>query len=100
MDSSVEVSLTGTSHQDSLSGAKTSGSVSTWMTVVCSLALATFTAAAPMASSTPSGRLGAGASSTSFWWRRWAEQSRSATHTQLPWVSAMICISMWRGHVR
>ena len=39
-------------------------------------------------------------SSTSFWWRRWAEQSRSPTHTQLPWVSPMICISTWRGHVR
>src|SRR3982750_940289 len=43
-DSRVEVSDTGTSHHDSLSGAKISGSVSTWITVVRSLALATLTA--------------------------------------------------------
>ncbi len=46
------------------------------------------------------GNAGAGLSSMSFWWRRCAEQSRSATQTQLPWVSAMTCISMWRGQVR
>ena len=44
VDSRVEVSMTGTSHQDSLSGAAISGSVSTWITVVRSLALATLTA--------------------------------------------------------
>src|SRR5258707_13173053 len=44
VDSSVDVSETGTSHQDSLSGAGISGLVSTWITVVRSLALATLTA--------------------------------------------------------
>ena len=47
-----------------------------------------------------SGNSGAGDSSISFWWRRWAEQSRSPTHTTLPCVSPMICISTWRGQVR
>ena len=47
-----------------------------------------------------SGNSGAGASSTSFWWRRWAEQSRSPTQTPLPWLSQTICISTWRGLVR
>jgi hypothetical protein len=46
------------------------------------------------------GNAGRGDSSMSFWWRRCAEQSRSPTHTQLPWLSAMICISTWRGQVR
>ncbi len=36
MDSSPETSETGTSQQDSLSGAEISGSVSTWITVVTS----------------------------------------------------------------
>ena len=53
-----------------------------------------------MAVRTSAGKAGAGLSSTSFWCRRWAEQSRSPIHTALPWPSAMICISMWRGHVR
>ena len=53
-----------------------------------------------MAWRTSAGKAGAGLSSISFWWRRWAEQSRSPTHTQLPWVSAMTCISTWRGQVR
>ena len=45
------------------------------------------------------GSPGAGLSSMSFWWRRWDEQSRSPSHSALPWVSASTCISMWRGHV-
>lgn len=44
MDSRVEVSLTGTSHHDSLLGAGTSGSVSTWMTVLVGDSLAAVTA--------------------------------------------------------
>ena len=40
---------------------------------------------------------GAGASSTTFWWRRWIEQSRSNRWTNLPWRSAKTWISMWRG---
>ncbi len=63
-------------------------------------ASATFTEASPMARRTSSGKLGAGLSSTSFWWRRWAEQSRSPSHRVLPWVSAMICISTCRGQAR
>ncbi len=42
-------------------------------------------------------RNGAGASSTSFWWRRCREQSRVDTTTTLPWVSARHCVSTWRG---
>src|ERR1044072_1689723 len=42
-------------------------------------------------------RNGAGASSTSFWWRRWREQSRVETTTTLPWVSARHWVSTWRG---
>ena len=44
-------------------------------------ASATLTAASPMARRTSSGKFGAGLSSTSFWWRRWAEQSRSPSHS-------------------
>ena len=51
-----------------------------------------------MARRTSSGNSAAGLSSTSFWWRRWGEQSRSPSQSVLPWVSAMTCISMWRGH--
>ena len=40
---------------------------------------------------------GAGASSITFWWRRCSEQSRSLRWMALPWRSAKICISMWRG---
>lgn len=36
---------------------------------------------------------GAGASSTSFWLRRWSEQSRVPSTTVLPWRSARICAS-------
>ena len=38
-----------------------------------------------------------GASSTSFWCRRWIEHSRSPSATTSPWVSATICTSMCRG---
>ncbi len=31
---------------------------------------------------------GAGASSITFWWRRWSEQSRSNRWTTLPWIVA------------
>ncbi len=40
--------------------------------------------------------VGAGASSSTFWWRRWVEQSRSKRWTVLPWLSASTCTSMWR----
>jgi len=40
---------------------------------------------------------GAGASSSTFWWRRCTEQSRSNRYTQWPCVSANTWISMWRG---
>ena len=59
----------------------------------------TFTAATPMAWRTWSGKSGAGLSSTSFWCRRWAEQSRSPSHSVLPCWSARTCISTWRGQV-
>ena len=39
---------------------------------------------------------GDGDSSTSFWWRRCIEQSRSQRWTALPWLSARICTSTWR----
>ena len=50
-----------------------------------------------MARRTPSGKFGAGDSSISFWWRRWAEQSRSPSQSVVPKASASTCISMWRG---
>ena len=53
-----------------------------------------------MATRTSSGKFGAGLSSTSFWCRRWAEQSRSPSHNAFPWVSQMTCISTWRGQAR
>jgi transcriptional antiterminator NusG len=48
--------------------------------------LATFTAASPMAWRVSAGNSGAGLSSMSFWWRRWAEQSRSPTQTTLGYM--------------
>ena len=42
-------------------------------------------------------RPGAGAISTTFWLRICTEQSRSWRCTTLPWASARICTSMWRG---
>ena len=40
---------------------------------------------------------GAGASSTSFWWRRWIEQSRSPIATTSPVASPSSWTSMWRA---
>ena len=40
---------------------------------------------------------GLGVSSTSFWWRRWMEQSRSLMWQKVPYWSPAIWISMWRG---
>ena len=45
-------------------------------------------------------RNGAGASSTSFWWRRCSEQSRVETTTTLPCWSARHWVSTWRGWSR
>ncbi|CPU67575.1 Uncharacterised protein [Mycobacteroides abscessus] len=42
-------------------------------------------------------RNGAGASSTSFWWRRWSEQSRVDTTTTVPCSSARHWVSTCRG---
>ena len=42
-------------------------------------------------------RNGAGASSTSFWWRRCSEQSRVLTTTTVPCSSARHCVSTCRG---
>ena len=42
-------------------------------------------------------RPGAGASSISFWFRRWTEQSRSPRWMVCPWRSARICTSTCRG---
>ena len=50
-------------------------------------------------SSCASVRNGAGASSTSFWWRRCSEQSRVETTTTLPCWSARHWVSTWRGLV-
>ena len=40
--------------------------------------------------------VGAGASSRTFWCRRWAEQSRSKRCSTVPWLSARTCTSTWR----
>ncbi|MNF58976.1 hypothetical protein D3C84_405560 [compost metagenome] len=61
------------------------------------MAWAALTAASPMARRSSGLRPGAGASSTTFWWRRWIEQSRSLRYRQLPWLSANTWISTWRG---
>ena len=42
-------------------------------------------------------RPGAGDSSTSFWWRRWIEQSRSPSATIVPSASPSSCTSMCRA---
>ena len=56
--------------------------------------LARAMAEAPSVSRASAGKSGAGASSMSFWWRRWIVQSRSPRNTTLPWVSAMSWASM------
>ena len=38
-----------------------------------------------------------GVSSTTFWWRRWIEHSRSTNGSTVPWWSASSCTSMCRG---
>ena len=53
-----------------------------------------FTAAAPMASRSAGVSMGAGASSISFWWRRWMQHSLSPRWTTLPWASPSTWISM------
>ena len=66
-------------------------------------ALCSFAArAARMARSCSSARSsgvspGAGDSSTSFWCRRWIEQSRSPSATIVPSASPSSCTSMWRA---
>ena len=50
-----------------------------------------------MALRVASSRKGLGASSITFWWRRWMEHSRSHKYTQLPCASPNTWISMWRG---
>ena len=54
-------------------------------------------AAAQIASRVASSMPGAGASSMTFWWRRWRLQSRSNRWTTLPWLSPNTWTSMWRG---
>src|SRR5574340_793079 len=55
------------------------------------------TATRPISRRNRSSIAGDGVSSTSFWWRRWIEQSRSPRCTTWPRWSATICTSMWRG---
>ena len=43
-----------------------------------------------------SSRPGAGASSTSFWWRRWSEQSRSPMRRPVPWVAQQLDLDVAR----
>ena len=43
---------------------------------------------------------GEGASSSTFWWRRWIEQSRSPRWTPLPWLSNRTWISTCRAPSR
>ena len=47
----------------------------------------------------PVERPGAGASSISFWWRRWSEQSRSPSATTRPVWSPSSWTSIWRAGV-
>lgn len=55
------------------------------------------TACSQIRSRSARGIAGAGVSSISFWKRRWIEQSRSPRWTTLPWASARIWTSTWRG---
>ena len=61
------------------------------------MARAAATAASPMTARMAGVMPGAGASSTTFWWRRCSEQSRSNRCTALPWASASTWTSTWRG---
>jgi pyruvate carboxylase len=60
-------------------------------------ATAAATAAWPIWARSSGLTAGDGASSMSFWWRRWMLQSRSPRCTTLPCASASTWISMWRG---
>ena len=64
------------------------------------MALAAASAASAISSLSRPGSADAGASSITFWWRRWMEQSRSNRCTALPWESANIWTSTWRGRDR
>src|SRR3989304_4954995 len=48
----------------------------------------------------PSSTAGEGLSSSSFWWRRWIEHSRSPRGATFPCRSARSWISVWRGPPR
>ena len=60
-------------------------------------ALVAFTAVSPMAFRRPGEITSQGASSSTFWWRLWMEQSRSPRWTTLPCLSAMIWNSTCLG---
>ena len=60
-------------------------------------ARATFTANPQSSFLRVSSSAGEGVSSTSFWCRRWMEQSRSPRAITFPWASPRSCTSMWRG---
>ena len=59
-------------------------------------ASAAATAAAHSRARIPSSTSGEGASSTTFWCRRWMEHSRSPSAQTVPWASAMTWTSMCR----
>ena len=59
--------------------------------------MANATASAQIFARNSGDRFGAGASSMTFWCRRCTLQSRSNRWMTLPWLSARICTSMWRG---
>jgi len=58
---------------------------------------ANFTASSQIRWRNSGSRFGAGAISTTFWWRRCTEQSRSYRWITSPVASASTCTSMWRG---
>src|SRR5206468_1796770 len=60
-------------------------------------ALPPATAASVSRALTVAGRLGAGLSSMSFWWRRWIEHSRSCRCTSWPCATPNTCTSTWAG---
>ena len=62
-------------------------------------AAAARTAASPISVRRTSSTAGEGASSTTFWWRRWTEHSRSKSDTTVPCTSAMTWTSTCRGRV-
>jgi propionyl-CoA carboxylase alpha chain len=69
-------------------------------TVFCEPYLAAATAASPIALRRAGSMPGAGASSITFWCRRWIEHSRSPIAQTVPCWSAMTCTSMWRPVAR